>query len=128
VIVVGVATLLVAGCGSTDSTRLAVNVDASHGSFPAGWHVSVQEDRAFGGSTTGGTRTVSAAHDSAVFDLSGRGRYDLGVVVEPADHSTGTGCAKEFFARSALYLATIRLGNQTCRISVLRWQAHAPAG
>jgi len=130
-IVVGLATLLVAGCRSTDSTRLAVNVDATRASYPAGWHVRINENRSFDGQTTGEPeRVVSAAHDSAVFDLRGQGRYNIGVIVEPADHSTGTGCAEQVFARSGLYLATIHLGDESegCRISVFHWPAHAPVG
>jgi hypothetical protein len=131
VIVVGLATVLVVGCGSTDSTRLAVNVDATHASFPAGWHARVNEYRFFDGHDTAQPeRIVSAAHDSAVFDLRGQGRYHIGVIIEPADRSTGTGCVEHFFARSGLYLATIHLGDESegCRISVLHWPADAPKG
>ena len=48
------------------------------------------------GRTTGTTRAVRTAGRAhvAVLDLHGQGRYYLGVVVEPLDHSTGTGCAK----------------------------------
>lgn len=129
-ICVGTATLLVSGCGATDRARLNVSVDVAHGSFPASWHVSVEESRALPGKTTGRTRTVAArGAGSAVFDLRGRGRYRIGVTVEPPDHSTGAGCAQGVDVhRDVRYSATIRLTDRTCSVVVLRQLEHSIAG
>jgi len=122
-IVVTTATLLVSGCGASDRARLDVSVDASRSGFPAGWHVAVEESHVHDGNTIGTTRTVPAARGagSAVFDLHGQGRYRVGVVVEPRDHSTGTGCAKQVYVeQDSRYSARIRLTpDRTCSVVVL---------
>jgi hypothetical protein len=126
-ICLGTTALLVSGCRSSDRARLDVGVDASESSFPASWHMRVQESRSLGDQTTGKVRAVPAADGvhSAVFHLRGRGRYRIGVDVEPLDHSTGSGCARQIeVPRDAHYSATIRLhANRTCSV-VVRHRSH----
>jgi hypothetical protein len=103
----------------THRPRLDVTVDAVRSSFPANWQVTVEESHALDGRTTGRTRAVSAAPGgaSAVFDLRGQGRYRIGAVVEPRDHSTGTGCATGVDVnRSGRYSVTIRLTGRKCSV------------